>query len=180
MHAESAEITGGGAWTLSNVERSRFHTQDSQTTGTASVERTRLPSFRWPTEISTEMVTTALLKPDRMATLDLFQYIRHLNANGQSAQRYEIEFWRKVFYPLSCLVMVVLALPFAYLHFRAGGITTYVFGGVMAGISFFLLNNVFGYIGNLQNWQPWLTAAAPGLIYSMLSLAAFGWLVLRR
>lgn len=74
----------------------------------------------------------------------------------------------------------VLALPFAYLHFRSGGIAAYVFGGVMAGISFFLLNNVFGYIGNLQNWQPWLTAAAPGLIYSALSLAAFGWLVLRR
>jgi lipopolysaccharide export system permease protein len=55
-----------------------------------------------------------------------------------------------------------------------------VFGGVMAGISFFLLNNVFGYAGNLQNWSPWLTAAAPGLIYSLLSLAAFGWLVLRR
>ena len=180
MHAESADVASGGAWTLTNVERSSFHTQDTQATDTASVERSHLDTYRWSTEISTEMVSTALLKPDRMATLDLFQYIRHLNANGQSAQRYEIEFWRKVFYPLSCLVMVVLALPFAYLHFRAGGITTYVFGGVMAGISFFLLNNVFGYIGNLQNWQPWLTAAAPGLIYSILSLAAFGWLVLRR
>jgi lipopolysaccharide export LptBFGC system permease protein LptF len=93
--------------------------------------------------------------------VDLFQYIRHLGQR-QSAQRYEIEFWRKVFYPLSCLVMVVLALPFAYLHFRSGSIAGYVFGGVMAGISFFLLNNVFGYIGNLQNWSPWLTAAAPG------------------
>ena len=72
--------------------------------------------------------------------------------------------------------MVVLALPFAYLHFRAGGLTSYVFGGVLIGISFFLLNNVFGYIGNLQNWRPWLTAAAPGLIYSMLSLGALaGW-----
>jgi hypothetical protein len=72
---------------------------------------------------------------------------------AQTSQRYEIEFWRKVFYPLSCLVMVVLALPFAYLHFRQAGITTYVFGGVLIGISFFLLNNVFGYIGNLQNWH---------------------------
>ncbi|MDR7376880.1 lipopolysaccharide export system permease protein [Rhodoferax ferrireducens] len=177
MHAEKAEFASGGAWAMTTVERSDFHTQAADS---ASVERSKLPSFRWPTEITAEMVSTALLKPDRMGTLDLFQYIRHLNTNGQSAQRYEIEFWRKVFYPLSCLVMVVLALPFAYLHFRAGGITTYVFGGVMAGISFFLLNNVFGYIGNLQNWQPWLTAAAPGMIYSMLSLAAFGWLVLRR
>ena len=61
-----------------------------------------------------------------------------------------------------------------------GGIAGYVFGGVMAGISFFLLNNVFGYIGNLQNWQPWLTAALPGMIYLLLSLTAFVWLVLRR
>jgi len=115
-----------------------------------------------------------------MSTLDLFSYIQHLEANGQTSQRYEIEFWRKVFYPLSCLVMVVLALPFAYLHFRSGTITTYVFGGVLIGISFFLLNNVFGYVGNLRNWWPWLTAAAPGLLYSLLSLGAFSWLVLRR
>jgi lipopolysaccharide export system permease protein len=55
-----------------------------------------------------------------------------------------------------------------------------VFGGVLIGISFFLLNNVFGYIGNLQNWIPWVAAGAPGLFYMLLSLCAFGWLVLRR
>ena len=146
----------------------------------AKISINPITSFRWPTGISSENVSVAVLKPERMGTLDLFNYVRHLNANGQSAQRYEIEFWKKVFYPLSCLVMVVLALPFAYLHFRSGGIAGYVFGGVMIGISFFLLNNVFGYIGNLQNWQPWLAAAAPGMLYMAISLGAFGWLVLRR
>src|SRR5660397_199984 len=107
----------------------------------------RRDSFRWPNKISSEMVSAALLKPERMSTIDLFEYIRHLDANAQSAQRYEIEFWKKVFYPFSCLVMVVLALPFAYLHFRSGSIASYVFVGVLAGISFFLLNNVFGYMG---------------------------------
>ena len=144
------------------------------------VHRTVTEQFRWPTGITPEMVSVALLKPERMATYDLFNYIRHLDANGQAAQRYEIEFWKKVFYPLSCLVMVILALPFAYLHFRSGGIAAYVFAGVLIGISFFLLNNVFGYVGNLQNWQPWLAAATPGLLYMGISLAAFGWLVLRR
>lgn len=167
---------GEGAWVLHDVDRTEFHTED----GAAKVERLHLPELRWPTEITQEMVSVALLRPDRMSTIALFQYIRHLAANAQTSQRYEIEFWRKVFYPLSCMVMVVLALPFAYLHFRSGGITSYVFGGVLIGISFFLLNNVFGYIGNLQNWQPWLAAGAPGLLYTVLSLAAFGWLVLRR
>ena len=125
------------------------------------------------------MVSAAVL-PDRMTTVDLFRYIQHLAENGQTSQRYEIEFWRKVLYPLGCLVMVALALPFAYLHSRAGGITCKVFGGVMLGISFVLLNNVFGHIGMLRSWTPWLTAAAPGLLYILLSLAAFSWLVLRR
>ena len=174
------------SWVLKNASRSEFGAKSGSdgpalsSRPMAAVSRSELDSFRWPTDITREMVSVALLKPERMGTLDLFNYIRHLDANGQTAQRYEIEFWKKVFYPLSCLVMVILALPFAYLHFRSGGIATYVFSGVMIGISFFLLNNVFGYIGNLQNWQPWLAAAAPGLFYMALSLGAFGWLVLRR
>lgn len=165
------------AWRLENAERIEFTARGSEA---ARIERTLNASFRWPTQISSEMVSAAVLRPDRMSTVDLFLYIRHLNANNQSAERYEIEFWKKVFYPLSALVMVVLALPFAYLHFRNEGISVYVFGGVMAGISFFFLNNVFGYIGELRHWVPWLTAALPGMIYTLLSLATFGWLVLRR
>ena len=186
MQAASANFSEDDSWQLKGVTRAEFSVPNTSATAanaavqTAGVSRSVLDSFRWPTEISQEMVSVALLKPERMGTIDLFNYIRHLDANGQTAQRYEIEFWKKVFYPLSCLVMVILALPFAYLHFRSGGISGYVFMGVMIGISFFLLNNVFGYIGNLQNWQPWFAAAAPGLLYMTISLGAFGWLVLRR
>ena len=176
IHAPSARFVDDG-WMLLEARRSVFASQDSPN---AHITQEESAQLLWPTTITSDMVAAAVLKPDRMATIDLFQYISHLKDNGQSAQRYEIEFWRKVFYPLSCLVMVVLALPFAYLHFRSGSVAGYVFGGVMAGISFFLLNNLFGFAGNLQNWSPWLTAAAPGIIYSLASLAAFGWLVLRR
>ena len=184
--AVSASFDQDNAWLLKGVTRSEFKlqpeiaSQPAQSKKAAQVSRNETPALRWPTEISEEMVSVALLKPERMSTIDLFNYIRHLDANGQTAQRYEIAFWKKVFYPLSCVVMVILALPFAYLHFRSGGITSYVFAGVMIGISFFLLNNVFGYIGNLRNWQPWLAAAAPGMLYMAVSLGAFGWLVIRR
>ncbi|NJM44272.1 MAG: LPS export ABC transporter permease LptG [Brachymonas sp.] len=180
------------AWMLKQVQRQEFFFPDSASPASqeapsdtvrnsSRVERSQvLSEWRWPTGISAEMVSVALLKPERMATVDLFQYIQHLQNNGQTSQRYEIEFWRKVFYPLSCLVMMVLALPFAYLHFRSGAISGYVFMGVMIGISFFLLSNVFGYAGNLNDWKPWLTAALPGLIYSLASLGTFTWLVLRQ
>lgn len=184
--AAQASFANDDSWLLKNATRTEFNTPSS-VLGQADkaklpvgVTRTFIENFRWPTEITQEMVSVALLKPERMGTLDLFNYIRHIDANGQTAQRYEIEFWKKVFYPLSCLVMVILALPFAYLHFRSGGIASYVFAGVLIGISFFLLNNVFGYVGNLRNWQPWIAAAAPGMFYMAISLGAFGWLVIRR
>ena len=177
LQAETGQIGDDSAWLLQQVMRREFNTDSRDA---LQLTQSPLAEYRWPTELSTEMVSVALLNPDRMRTTDLYAYIQHLQANGQTAQKHEIEFWRKVFYPLSCLVMVVLALPFAYLHFRSGGIAGYVFGGVMTGISFFLLNNVFGYIGNLNQWQPWLAAASPALIYSLMSLGAFGWLVLRR
>jgi len=175
--AKKGSVGDAESWILEDVTRTEFSFKGSAEVRTA---RQTMPEYRWPTALTPEMVSVALLRPERMPTIDLFQFMRHLDANGQSSQRYEIEFWRKVFYPLSCFVMVVLALPFAYLHFRSGGISTFVFMGVMTGISFFLLNDLFGHFGNLRNWWPWLTAAAPGLIYSLFSLSAFGWLVLRR
>ncbi|MFM2111863.1 MAG: hypothetical protein RLZZ271_523 [Pseudomonadota bacterium] len=184
--AEQAEFGPGEDWLLKNVEVTEFQMRpDKDAAGreqdvTATVRKSQRSEMQWPTTLSREMVSTSLLRPDRMQTVDLFQYIRHLQSNGQTAQKYEIEFWRKVFYPLSCLVMVILALPFAYLHFRKGAATGYVFTGVMIGISFFLLNNVFGFVGNLRNWEPWIAAGAPGALYLLISLSAFGWLVLRR
>jgi lipopolysaccharide export system permease protein len=167
-----------GVWHLqSALQKSVAPGQAGQTKQLQTAQHAMLD---WPTEISADMIAAAVLSPERMRTWELFKYIRHLTENNQNAQRYEIQFWRKVFYPLSCWVMLVMALPFAYLHFRSGQIASYVFGGVLAGISFSLLNNVFGHIGNLQNWQPWLTAASPGLIYSALSMLGFWWMVYRQ
>ena len=182
--APFATFAGGNAWLLQQPARTDFvlpTTADTSIAAAAAqVNRTSRDSATWRTDLTAEMVSVALLKPERMGTIDLYNYVRHLDANGQTAQRYEIEFWKKVFYPLSCFVMVMLALPFAYLHFRSSGMASFVFAGVMIGISFFLLNNVFGYIGNLRNWVPWVAAATPGLIYMAVSLGAFGWLVFRR
>ena len=171
--AESGEFEEHG-WQLSNINSTvtKAATGKQQT-----VERKILSGQMLKTGIQQTMVAAALLNPNRMSTYELYRYISHLKANNQSAQNYEIQFWRKLFYPLSCLVMVVLALPFAYLHFRSGNITTVVFVGVVVGVSFFLLNNLFGYIGNMRAWLPWVSAAVPSLIYMAISLFAFRWLV---
>ncbi len=91
--AQRAEF-GDAVWTLQDVQRVEFGATAS---GTAVAAGQRQARVQWPTAITPEMVSVALRKPERMRTLDLFQYIRHLESNGQTSQRYEIEFWRKVF-----------------------------------------------------------------------------------
>lgn len=175
LRARHGEFTDS-AWLLTDVTRTDILVQGDS----VRMQSEHLSQLHWPTEISRDMVAAALVSAERMKIWDLVQYIQHLSQNKQSAQQYEIELWRKVFYPLSCLVMLTLALPFAYLHFRSGQFAGHVFGGVMAGISFYLLNNVFNHMGNLRNWEPWITSAAPSMIYMLVSLAAFGWMVFRR
>jgi lipopolysaccharide export system permease protein len=178
MTGRWASANADASWTVHDAKLITF--EGGKKSDAPTINHSQATTMRWPNGISADMVSAAILRPENMGTLDLFQYTQHLVDNGQSGQKYELQFWRKVFYPLSCLVMVVLALPFAYLHFRSSGIAGYVFGGVMAGISFLLLNNVLSDMAMLQGWQPWLAAALPGLIYSVISLSAFTWLVLRR
>jgi lipopolysaccharide export system permease protein len=178
LQAESAVVGDDGVWQLSQVQRSRWHPQPGGQDLVVAEER--LASLEWESTLTRNVVVAAVRPPSEMSALDLFRYMTHLSDNEQAAQRYEIQFWKKVLYPLACLVMVMLALPFAYLHSRSGGISLKVFGGIMLGISFVLLNNVFTHIGLLQDWTPWVAAATPSAAYFLLSLLAFNWLVRHR
>ena len=181
IFAARAEIDDHAVWTLHDVRISHWEAaqevaaQDGATEVRVSQEQ--LDRLEWPSTLKPGVVAAALLPASNMSTLDLYNYIAHLDQNEQAAQRHQIQFWKRALYPFSCLVMVALALPFAYMHARAGGVSLKVFGGIMLGISFVLQNNLAGHLGLLRNWSPWVAAAAPNLIYLLLSLAAFAWLV---
>ena len=64
--------------------------------------------------------------------------------------------------------MVVVSLALIYLIFRCQRVSGNVFGFVIDGIRFLLLNNRFCYVGNLNNWSHWLSAAIPIMLYSLL------------
>lgn len=179
--ARRARVDDDRVWTLTDVERSRWpDARQRVASGDAEapvVETERLAQWTWRSSLAASVVAAAVQPVSTMSAVELWRYASHLAEQDQAAQRYAIEFWKKALYPFACLVMVALALPFAYLHARAGGISYKVFGGIMLGIAFVLLNNVAGHLGLLRDWTPWVAAAAPGLIFLLLSLGAFAWLV---
>ncbi|MBP0608139.1 MULTISPECIES: LPS export ABC transporter permease LptG [Burkholderia] len=138
-------------------------------------QQVALPEYRLRSDLTPQILSVLLVSPERMSIINLFRYIQHLRENQQDTQRYDIALWRKLLYPFAVFVMLVLSLPFAYLHTRAGVVGVKVFGGIMLGMSFQLLNTLFSHIGTLNTWPAPLTAATPGLIYLALGLFALKW-----
>jgi lipopolysaccharide export system permease protein len=188
IQAQSAVVSNDSIWTLKQATITRWPVPDAQRERAAEATpphsldlRTRtevLDTLTWSSTLSADVVTAAVMPLNTMSTVELGRYVAHLSENEQAAQRHEIQFWKRALYPLACLVMVGLALPFAYMHTRGGqGISLKVFGGIMIGISFVLLNNLASHVGLLQNWTPWMVAAIPSVFYLLLSMAAFTWLI---
>ncbi|MGL4667921.1 MAG: LPS export ABC transporter permease LptF [Saezia sp.] len=177
VKAPTASIQANGTWLLENAVRS---TLLHLGTPEAQIQDEPAQNIAWKNNLNADVVSIASSKEAGMNIFSLYQFIQHLSQNAQASDSYLFSFWQKILYPFSCLVMVMLALPFAYLHFRSGGISTKIFGGVMIGITFIVINNMFGHLGQLHHWPPLLSAGMPSLIYLILSFAVFSWLVKNR
>ncbi len=169
------EVDGASRWLLQNANVTQW--APAEGTEPASAVDVQHATLSWPTTLEATVVSAAVLPAATMSTWELWRYSSHLSDREQASQRHTIQFWKKAFYPFACLVMMALALPFAYLSARAGGISWKVFGGIMLGISFLVLNSLAEHLGVISDWTPWMVAAAPSVLFLLLSLAAFAWLV---
>lgn len=169
--ADRGEFVPPRQWRLLDVTQTVF---DGERATVAKV-----PVAEWKSALSPEILSVLLVMPERMSLVTLYQYIRHLSGNQQKTQRYEIAVWKKLVYPLAAVVMMALALPFAYMHDRSGSVSVRVFAGIMLGIGFHLLNGLFSSLGVINSWPPFVSAITPGAVF----LAAAGgmiWWVERR
>ena len=180
--AQSGRYEGNGHWLLKGVTDTALssipHALAQPTDALNPVYRAAQivhPEYSLRSELTPQILSVLLISPDRMSMFNLFRYIQHLTENHQDTQRYELALWKKLLYPFAVLVMLVLSLPFAYLHTRAGVVGVKVFGGIMLGMSFQLVNTLFSHIGTLNTWPAPMTAATPALIYLMLGFAGLKW-----
>jgi lipopolysaccharide export system permease protein len=175
--AETVRFIGEGSWRLNKVTETRFTEKPGESVLDPSfnTEIKRLDTLDIETDVSPQLLGALLIKPDRLSIIDLFNYINHLKENKQDYQRYAISFWKKVIYPFTILVMLALALPFAYLQTRSGAIGYKVFGGIMLGISFQLFNSLFSHLGLLGEWPALVSAITPAMIYFILALVGIRW-----
>lgn len=135
----------------------------------------QLDSMRMFSELTPDILSVLAVDATKMSAYGLAVYNRHMEANNQDTAAYQIAFWKKIVYPFSVFVMMALALPFAYLHFRSGGISVKIFTGIMIGVLFMLLNSLFSHLGLLNTWPAFLTAVLPSVIFLLFACGALWW-----
>jgi lipopolysaccharide export system permease protein len=165
--AKRAQYAGKGVWRLEETLQTQFTPQGPRTQGYAQSE--------WRSRVTPDMLDALIVRPERMSAWALHKYTEHLQGNRQRTERYEIALWKKLFYPIAALVMMALALPFAYMQARAGMVGIKVFLGIMLGIFFHMMNSLFAHIGLLQNWPPLSAAVVPSAAFLAAAIAMMWW-----
>lgn len=159
-------------WNLRSAVRYTYPiiSRDNNRPTSDRVLREPMKTFFFATSVTPDMLGVMTVKPETMSMRDLDTYVNHLKRNNQDTDRYEVTFWNKVFYPLAVLVMLAVAMPFAYVNARSGGVAIKIFAGVIIGVAFYALNNVFSFLGTVNTWSPIVVSVMPSAV--MLAAAA--------
>jgi lipopolysaccharide export system permease protein len=160
-----------GVWTLANASETVVEHRLGITSEAVSTKLTQHPTWQWSTRLSPAVFGAIARTPDKMTLPDLRRTILYLKANGQDTEKLRLAFAKKLVAPLTLVVMLLLALPFAFLHVRAGGVSGKIFAGIMLGLVFFLITKLFSHLGALHTWPVAATALAPVLVGLTVALA---------
>lgn len=161
-HAKSGQFNEEN-WDLTNVTQVQFHNENNS--------RKQLEKAKWRSLIRPELLNVLLVLPEKMSAWNLYSYIDHLSMNKQKTTRYEMALWAKLIYPLACMVMMILALPFGFIQQRETGASTKIFIGIMLGVLYQILNRTFLHLGLLNNWAPLFSAIMPTVLFLIAGLS---------
>jgi lipopolysaccharide export system permease protein len=156
-------------WSLSEVTQTKFNTFKKIEQN--NIQTQFFNKANWKSLIRPELLNVLLVAPEKMSVWNLYAFIQHLQANKQKTTRYDVALWSKMIYPLACMVMVILALPFGFIQQRSGGTSAKLFIGVMLGVAYQILNRVFIHLGVLNDWPPLMSAITPTIIFLIAGLS---------
>ena len=167
-NAESGTFIGNGQWRLKGVKTTEISPTETRVS--------QVDDYAWDTVLRPSLLTVYQVAPEKLELNTLWENMRVLGTGAQKTARFEIAFWNKVFYPVSVLVMMIVALPFSYFQRRQGGVGFRMFAGTILGLTFFLIGRLFSNLGVLNDWPPLFSAAFPLVVFVMLTMALLWWL----
>ncbi|MFO1349458.1 MAG: LPS export ABC transporter permease LptG [Gammaproteobacteria bacterium] len=153
-----------GQWLLNNVRRNRIKAD--------AVLTDSVPQIIWSSVIGPDTLKVLAADPIDLSMRDLLTYIEYLHSNALDGRIYELAFWTKAIAPFTHLSLLLLVMPFAFGAQRSIGMGQRLLIGALLGLAFFLINRMLGNLVLLYNFQPWLGASLPTVLFYVIGASA--------
>lgn len=156
--AESLDLEEG-VWQVHNMEKTTF-----------SKDRTKsrmYPKATWNLTLNASLLNVGIVEPSQLSLAKLTQHIQELKQNGLQANRFQFEFWKRIFQPLATLVMILLAVPFVIGAPRSVTMGWRIVFSVIIGFIFYMLNEFLGQMSVVFQLSPVIAAIFPTVVFAL-------------
>jgi LPS export ABC transporter permease LptG/LPS export ABC transporter permease LptF len=164
IHADRAHIDPNGVWTLENGWIRDYQSAQS------SYRQIKNEMAKFPEKAG--YFEREIFQPKESSKKtypELSKYINDLMISGYNATELQVELYKKISFPLSCLVMALLGIPFSFSMGKKGAF----FGiglSIAIAISYWGISGIFEAMGAYGLLIPILAAWAPNILFGAAGL----------
>ncbi|MEZ5507655.1 MAG: LPS export ABC transporter permease LptG [Gammaproteobacteria bacterium] len=149
-------IYQGDHWILEEVKQTRIAPEHT--------ESETFQTLRWDTEVTPQVLSIVALKPDYLSITGLYDYATYLKKQALESKSYYFSFWKKVFQPITTVVMVFIAISFIFGPLRSVTMGQRITAGVLVGLMFHYAQQLLGHASLIYDIPPLLGALIPMLV----------------
>ncbi|VFP80687.1 LPS export ABC transporter permease LptG [Candidatus Erwinia haradaeae] len=150
-------------WILEQVDQSDFR-------NIRQIKHTHVLHQTWRTSLIPKKLQVIALNPETLSIRGLYSYAKYFQKTGQASIRYKFNLWRRIFDPLSLMVMILMAISFLFGPLQHAAMNIRIIVGVILGFLFYVLNQIFGLLSLICHTPPILGALLPSMIFFTVSL----------
>ena len=120
-------------------------------------------SYNQSVSFDQDLIDSLHKEPDELTTWNIFKQIQFLSENKLDADIYKVEFYKRLFKPLTLVAMILLAMLFIFGSNRSTSLGKKIFLGIALSLSFELTSRVGAAISIGFSVSPLLSAILPSL-----------------
>lgn len=140
-------------WLANNVNTTKISPQEIQleTNETAT----------WHSDITLGMLRLLAVGPEKLSVTSLYQYGKYLEQQNQNSAKYYLEFWNKIFLPLTTIAMVLIAGSFVFGSLRETPMGSRIIVGVVIALVFNQVQTLSSHAAVVYQFSPLIAASLP-------------------
>lgn len=154
-----------GKWTVHHLSKTVFDLN-----GDAKSEY--LDQTVWDMQLNPTILNASLIEPEELPLNRVFIFSRHLAETGSRSSEFQFSFWKRVFQPITLLLMLFLAIPFVLVAPRSS-MGWRLLMGVIVGFIFYMLTISIGQLSVIFQFSPILAALLPIFLFIFLGYLVF-------